>query len=340
MKRSIVLASLAVLAPLLSGCAGARLEKQRKEIEELNAKAGSLLGQLKDKADEIEGLKASKAELEGRVAELEGKLAVANGRVDSLQKSNGDLSLALKSGKDALAAKLNDAIAEKDEAARKLSEALKEKLALERLKNIYKSARDKASSDVAELEKQRGRLLSRLDALDAAAGKDAAAAQAADGARAAARASVREEMGAAADAVLKEIQAGKAGVEQDGDVFTVTLADSLLFEEGSAKVSEAGAARLDRLARALKALPKKRVRVECHSDNAPFKKGLLGGYDGHWELTAARATAAARWLHEHGGLDPAALESAGYGEFRPAKPNATPEGRAANRRLALVVSPR
>lgn len=332
---------LAAAVLLLCGCAGAELEKQRKEIEELNAKAGALVGQLKDKTDEAEGLKASKTELEGRVAELEGKLAVASGRLDSVLKSNHDLSNALKAGKDAVAAKLNDAIAEKDEAALKLSEALKEKLALERLKNIYKSARDKASSDLAELEKERGRLLSRLRALDSAAGKDAAAAKLAEDARGLARAAVREEMGSVADAVLKEIQAGKAGVDQDGEVFTVTLADSLLFEDGSAKVSEAGAARLDRLARALKALPKKRVRVECHSDNAPFKKkGLLGGYDGHWELTAARATAAARWLHEHGGLDPAALESAGYGEFRPVKPNATPEGRAANRRLTLVVSPR
>lgn len=335
MKRVIALAVL-----LCCGCAGPQLEKQRKEIEELNAKAGALLGQLKDKADELESLKASKAELEGRVTELEGKLAVANGRLDSLQKSNHDLSNALKAGKDAVAATLNDAIAEKDEAARKLAEALKEKLALERLKNIYKSARDKASSDLAELEKQRGRLLSRLEALDSAAGKDAAAAKAAEEARSAARAAVREEMGSAADAVLKDIQAGKAGVDQDGEVFTVTLSDALLFPEGSAKLGEPGVARLDRLAKALKAMPDKRVRVECHSDNAPFKKGLLGGYDGHWELTAARATAAARWLHEHGGLDPAALESAGYGEFRPVKPNATPEGRAANRRLTLVVSPR
>jgi chemotaxis protein MotB len=335
MKRHIALAAL-----LLTGCAGAKLEKQQREIEDLNAKAGSLLGQLKDRADEVEALKASKAELEGRVTELEGKLAVANARVDSLQKSNNDLSSALKAGKDAVAAKLNDAIAEKDEAALKLSEALKEKLALERLKNIYKSARDKASTDLAELQKERGRLIARLSKLDAAAGQDAAAAQKAEEARSAARAAVREEMGAAADAVLKELQSGKAAVDQDGEAFTVTLQDSLVFEEGSAKITEAGAARLDRLAKSLKPLAGKRVRVEAHSDNAPFKKGLLGGYDGHWELSAARAAAAARWLHEHGGLDPASLESAGYGEFRPAKSNATPEGRAANRRLALVVSPR
>ena len=85
---------------------------------------------------------------------------------------------------------------------------------------------------------------------------------------------------------------------------------------------------------------KREILVEGHSDNSVFKKGLLGGYEGHWELTAARATAVARWLHEHAGLDPARLSSAGYGEFRPSKPNDSPEGRAANRRVTLVVTPR
>ena len=146
-------------------------------------------------------------------------------------------------------------------------------------------------------------------------------------------------MGSAADAVLKEMQAGKALVEQDGESFTIALNDAALFDEGSVKVTEPGAALLARLGAALKAMPSKSLRVEAHSDNAPFKKGLLGGYAGHWELTAARATAVARWLHEHAGLDPARLSAAGFGEFRPAKPNDTPEGRAANRRVVLVVAP-
>ncbi len=335
MKKTIILA-----AALLTGCAGAQLEKQKKEIEDLQVQAGSFVGQLKDKSDEIEALKAAKSELDGKVADLEGKLAVANGRLDSVTKSNADLSSALRLGKDALAAKLEGAIADKDETAKKLSEALKEKLALDRLKNIYKSAKDKAAADLAKLEGEREKLLARLSAADAAAGAAAAAAGKDEEARSAARARTREEMGAVADAVLKELQAGKAAVDQDGETFSLSLASALLFEDGSAKVTEAGAVRLGRVAAALKALPAKRLRVEGHSDNAAFKKELIGGYEGHWELSAARATAVARWLHQHGALDPTLIEAAGFGEFRPVKPNATPEGRAANRRLVLVVSPR
>ena len=71
--------------------------------------------------------------------------------------------------------------------------------------------------------------------------------------------------------------------------------------------------------------------------SAPIKKGLLGGFDDSWSLTAARAAAIAHWLHEHAGLDPAHLSSTGAGEFRPLKPNDSDEGRAENRRAEIEV---
>ena len=342
MKRFLPL--LLLLA--LTACAGAKLEKQKKEIEDLQTKAGSLFTQLKEKADEIAALQASKAALEARiaegearVAELEGRAAAAEGRAATLSKSNKSLSDAIGASKDELGEKINAIVAEKDELARKFSDAVKEKLALERLKAAYQSAREKAGRELGKLKEEREALLARLAGAEALSRKsDAETRQAAD-ARAAALLRTREEMGAAADAVLGEIQAGRALVEQDGLNFTISLGDAALFEEGSVKITEPGAALLARVGAALKAMPSKALRVEAHSDNAPFKKGLLGGYAGHWELTSARATAVARWLHEHAGLDPARLSAAGFGEFRPAKPNDTPEGRAANRRVVIAVAP-
>ena len=317
----------------LTACAGAQLEKQKKEIVDLQTQAGSLVAQLKDKSDEADALKTSKAELEAKVVELEGRAAAADGRVATLSKSNKDLSAAVGAGRDELSGKLKAVIAEKDELAKKLSEALKEKSTLERLKGISQSARDRVVRDLAKANEERDQLSARLASLDESRAKD-------EEARGAARVRAREEMGTTADAVLQEIQAGSARIEQDGAGFELSLSDALLFDEGSAKVRESGAAVLERAGRALKSLGEREVLVEGHSDNSVFKKGLLGGYEGHWELSAARATAVARWLHEHAGLDPARLSSAGYGEFRPAKPNDTPEGRAANRRVTLVVTPR
>ena len=323
----------------MTACAGARLERQKKEIEDLETKAGSLFTQLKERTDEAEALKASKVELEGKLVELEGRSAAAEGRADTLSKSNKSLSDAIGASKDELGDKLNAAVAEKDALAKRLSDVQKEKLALERRMTIYQSAREKTSRDLARTKDERDALLLKLAAADSTLKKSDAESGKAAEERAAALLKTREEMGAAADAVLKEMQAGLALVEQKGDAFFITLDDAALFEDGSAKVTEPGAALLGRVGAALKAMGPKAVRVEAHSDNSPFKKGLLGGYSGHWELTAARATATARWLHEHGGLDPARLAAAGFGEFRPAKPNDTPEGRAANRRVVLVVAP-
>lgn len=328
MKRFLPL----LLLLTLSACAGAKLEKQRMEIEDLQMKAGSLFTQLKERTDDVEALKASKADLEAKLVELEGRSAAAEGRVSTLTNSNRALSDAIGASKDELGDKLNTAVAEKDDLAKKLSDALKEKLALERLKTVYQSAREKTGRELAKIKEEREVLLAKV------AGAEATSSKAGE-ARAAALLKTREEMGAVADAVLKEMQSGAAQLEQTGDSFALTLDDSALFEDGSVKIKEQGGALLGRAGAALKALTSKALRVEAHSDNSPYKKGLLGGYSGHWELTAARATAAARWLHEHAGLDPARLSAAGFGEFRPVKPNDTPEGREANRRVVIVATP-
>lgn len=332
-----------LLVLTMTACAGAQLERQKKEIEDLQSQAGELFARAKEQADELEALKASKAELEAKLVEVEGRAAAAEGRVTTLTKSNKSLSEAIGASKDELGSRLNAIVAEKDDLAKKFSDAVKEKLALERLKTVYQSARAKTARELGKLKEEREALLAKLAGAEGALRKtDAESRQAAETAaaqRAAALLKTREEMGAAADAVLKELQAGKTQIEQDGESFTITVDDAALFEDGSAKLTEAGTALLDRLGSALKGLPSKSLRVEAHSDNAPFKKNLIGGYAGHWELTAARATAVARRLHEHAGMDPARLAAAGFGEFRPAMPNDTPKGREANRRVVIVVSP-
>ncbi len=335
MKRFLPL----LLAVAITSCAGAKLERQKKEIEDLETKAGSLFTQLKERTDEVEALKASKAELEAKLVELEGRVAAAEGRVETLSKSNKALSEAIGASKDELGEKLNAVVAEKDDLSKKLSDAVKEKLALERLKTVYQSVREKTGRELAKLKEERAVLLLRLAGAEAASEKSDAETRQAGEARAAALLKTREEMGAVADAVLKEMQAGKAFVEQNGESFIITMDDGAIFADGSSKVTEQGDSLLGRIGAALKALPSKALRVEAHSDSTTFKKGLLGGYGGHWELTAVRATAVARWLHEHAGLDPARLMAAGFGEFHPAKPNDTPEGRATNRRVVVVVSP-
>ena len=76
------------------------------------------------------------------------------------------------------------------------------------------------------------------------------------------------------------------------------------------------------------------VRVEGHTDDVPVSGGRYGS---NWELSTARASAVVLFLIEHGALEPARLSAAGYAEHHPRVPNATPEARARNRRVDLVV---
>ena len=93
---------------------------------------------------------------------------------------------------------------------------------------------------------------------------------------------------------------------------------------------------LRRIAEVLKGSPDPHILVVGHTDNVPVtaSRHLFAT---NWELSTARATAAVRFLCEEGGIDPARIGAAGYGEFRHIADNATEEGRARNRRIELVV---
>jgi chemotaxis protein MotB len=82
------------------------------------------------------------------------------------------------------------------------------------------------------------------------------------------------------------------------------------------------------------------IRIEGHTDNVPISRRLQGRFPTNWELAAARATNVVRFLQEHAGIDPTALEAVGIGEHHPVADNATLQGRAQNRRIEIILYPR
>lgn len=79
------------------------------------------------------------------------------------------------------------------------------------------------------------------------------------------------------------------------------------------------------------------LRIEGHTDNIPIH---TVAFDSNWELSSARATAIARLFLASGRMAPDRVAAAGYAEFHPVAGNDTAEGRAANRRVDIVVFPR
>jgi chemotaxis protein MotB len=129
--------------------------------------------------------------------------------------------------------------------------------------------------------------------------------------------------------------AGSVGfrLERRGLVVTI-VTDDVLFASGSALLAPAGRDVVDALSAALAPLPNL-LSIEGHTDPTPTRGG--GGYATNWELSTARATSVLRELAERHGIDGRRLSAAGYADTRPLAANNTPEGRATNRRVEIVV---
>jgi len=128
------------------------------------------------------------------------------------------------------------------------------------------------------------------------------------------------------------ITAGQLEIGADDRGLVLSLPESATFPVASADVTAAAQAVIDRVATTLESI-EVMVRIEGHTDDTPIRTAR---YSSNWELSTARASAVvARFIDQH--MDPRRLSAAGYGEFHPRATNATPEGRASNRRVDVVV---
>ena len=119
------------------------------------------------------------------------------------------------------------------------------------------------------------------------------------------------------------------GFEPGDDGWELNLGVKLLFESDVGSVSDEGREAVAELARTLSALGIERIRIEGHTDN-------LGNAKYNEALSLRRAESVAQHLVRIGWRD-SAIERRGYGADKPVADNATPSGRAQNRRVAIAV---
>lgn len=132
--------------------------------------------------------------------------------------------------------------------------------------------------------------------------------------------------------LTNEILLRKTRMSRSEDGVVISLSEAGFFAPGEAAAgaeAEIVAATLAETLRDTKAS----VRIEGHTDSTPISNAK---YPSNWELSTARASGVLSKMIE-GGLSPQRLSAAGYAGFRPVHDNATPEGRAQNRRVDIVV---
>jgi chemotaxis protein MotB len=122
---------------------------------------------------------------------------------------------------------------------------------------------------------------------------------------------------------------------KDGNVY-VSLEEKLLFKSGSDVVDPKGKEALKTLANVLNSTKDVTVMIEGHTDNVPIKTKQ---FKDNWDLSTARATSILRILTTDYGFDSNRITASGRGQFHPVKTNETTEGRAANRRTEIILSP-
>ena len=113
----------------------------------------------------------------------------------------------------------------------------------------------------------------------------------------------------------------------------IRLNDTMLFDPGSAIIKPQAKATLEKISVSL-AKFQNPILIEGHTDSMPIRNEK---FPSNWELSTARATNIIKYLTETQKFPPSRLSAVGYGEYMPIEQNTTPQGRAKNRRVDIIV---
>jgi len=128
---------------------------------------------------------------------------------------------------------------------------------------------------------------------------------------------------------------GTLSVKMLDGKMVVSLGSDILFSSGSAKLSSQGLDAIREVTQQLALIQGKKYQVEGHTDTVPISTAV---FPSNWELASARALTVVKFMVEQG-MTPERISAASYGQYQPISVNDTAEGKASNRRIAIVIVP-
>lgn len=285
--------------------------------------------------------------------DLENKFAELKKERNALADENQGLKTdktSLQSELDKIKAELDKCKTERDKLS---SDYTTTKKSLDNLKASY-AALEKDSNDALEANIKKNReLLVELEAKQKAlaAEQDKFNKIKKDFEANAKRLKELEDLIAAKEAAMKKLKEtltkslkafegkGLTVTEKDGKVY-VSMENKLLFESGSYTVGLEGKKAVDLVAKVLGDNPDLSVLIEGHTDNDKITGILAGGIENNWDLSTKRATAIVTILTAHPKVNKANLTAAGRSEYAPLMSNESAEGKAKNRRIEIILTPK
>lgn len=135
------------------------------------------------------------------------------------------------------------------------------------------------------------------------------------------------------EALATELQDGRMNLEQDERRVVLRVEENGSFPSGSSDVTPAFEDLLGRMAGVLSRVPG-RLTIEGHTDDVPIQTAR---FSSNWDLSASRAASVANALLRQAPIEATRLRVQGHAETNPREPNVTPENRARNRRVEIIV---
>lgn len=308
MKNRIVIISL--LTILINSCVSPKVYK------DLESKYAKLKKENRTLAEENQSLLGANNKTENDYAKLKTQYDAAVTERDKLQVSYQASKTNLDNLKDSYSALEKNSSTAIAENAQKNRELLAKLEAKENALNIESARLEKLMNELESRSNHVNQLQKQL------AEKDAAMTKLKD----------------AISKALTNFEGKGLTVEQRNGKVYVSMENKLLFQSGSWSVGTQGKKAVQQLGSVLAENPDIAILIEGHTDSAPYTG--VGQISGNWDLSTKRATAIVNILQENKSISPANLTAAGRGEFAPIASNETPEGKAKNRRIEVILTPK
>jgi len=283
-------------------------------------------------------------DLESKYATLKKENRQANDENTKLTKERNELDLKSKD----LQGQLDKIKAERDKLA---ADYAATKSTLDNLKTSYTALENDSSAALNANIKKNRELLAQLEAKEKAlaAEQERLNKLSAELKERSARVDELEGMMASQQAnltalkdrlakALNSFQGKGLTVEQKNGKVYVSMENKLLFGSGSWIVGAEGKKAVVEVAKVLADNPDIAVLIEGHTDNVPYAGG--GQIENNWDLSTKRATAIVNIVRENKKVDPKNLTAAGRSEFAPVAGNETADGKAKNRRIEIILTPK
>ncbi len=134
-------------------------------------------------------------------------------------------------------------------------------------------------------------------------------------------------------ALKEQIDKGLISLEKEDKKIIIRIQEKGSFGSGSARLDPGFYKVIDRISQVLATRPGK-ILVAGHTDNIPIRTGR---FRSNWELSSARAVTVLHALLRNPELDQKRVVVQGFADTRPIASNDTPQGRAKNRRVELII---